>query len=86
MAILQAGKSNFTKNRVTETIKLYPYTTRNSFNLVCFCPSSCGHMFSDSNSMLGLIQTILQSHSTMSFVPAISDYDMTQQFTHWSSY
>ena len=32
----------------------------------CFCPSSCGHMFSDSNSMLELIQTILQSHSTES--------------------
>ena len=32
----------------------------------CFCPSSCGHMFSDSNSMLELIQMILQSHSTES--------------------
>ena len=38
----------------------------NLFTLVCFCLPSCGHMFSDSNSMLGLIQTILQSHSTMS--------------------
>ena len=63
-----------------ETMKLYPalLSMQNLFILTCFCPPSCGHMISDSSSMLELIKTILQSHSTMSFVPTISDcYDTT---------
>jgi len=43
-------------------MKLYPalLSMQNLFILICFCPPSCGHMFSDSSSMLELIQTILQ--------------------------
>ena len=68
--------------RVMKTMKLHPaLLTMFLFILTCFCPPSCGHIFSDSSSMLEL-----QSQSTMSFVTAISDYVMTQQFTHWSSY